>query len=138
MANIIIFASSLILALLLLFLKYLELRFQKKNSILEYIRRYDVKTENILLRIKFLLVQFIQSIRYLVLVHLKEIIIVFFDRFYDKIREFYHLKKDSIMGKKTLLSKGSASFYLKKIKEDKSNSVKGSIEDGALIDSDKG
>ena len=132
MATIIIFASSLILLVLLIVLKALELRFGTKNSILGYIGRFDEKTEQALLKAKFFTLQLIQSIRYILLVHIRELIVLWFDTLHKKLIDSYSARRDTIMGKRDLSHSGSASFYLKKITEDKNDTEKGMILDESL------
>ena len=79
---------------------------------------------------KFRSLQLIQTIRYIILVKVKELLIELFEKYKNRIIEEYRLRKNSILiGKKQIKNKGSVSFYLKKITEHKGNGERGKIED---------
>ncbi|OHA87198.1 MAG: hypothetical protein A3A96_02585 [Candidatus Zambryskibacteria bacterium RIFCSPLOWO2_01_FULL_39_39] len=128
MATVVVFASSLFVTLSLVSLKALELNSGKKNFVLKLISKLDNGTEKLVSILKFKILQLIQSVRYIVLVEAKKVIS---DLFYDtqeRILNEYRIKQDIMMGRKEVLNKGSVSFYLKKIAENKGNGEKGKIE----------
>ncbi len=129
MVTIIVFASSLFVALVLVFIKYMELRNGNKNIILKFISKLDSKSNELVSAFKFKNLQLIQSIRYIVLVQIKKVVKDFFYETQDKILNEYKVRQSIMMGRKEIIGNGSASFYLKKITEDRSNGDKGKIEE---------
>ncbi|MEK7669087.1 MAG: hypothetical protein AAB350_00650 [Patescibacteria group bacterium] len=129
MTTIVIFGSSLFMALILLLTKAMELKYGNKNIILRFIGKLDSKFETVVSNLKFRGLQLTQSIRYIFLVQAKEICKDCFKKIEEKAVNEFKKRQDVIMGKKEIASKGSVSFYLKKITEDKGNGEKGKIED---------
>jgi len=128
MATIVIFASSLSIASILILVKTMELKHEKRNIILEFISRLDSKSYQIVADLKFRGLQLIQSIRYIILVQSKVFFKNLLKKTEEKIMNEYKKRQDMMMGKKDIDNKGSVSFYLKKITEDKCNGEKGKIE----------
>jgi len=128
MTTIIVFASSLLVALALLLFKAIELRCGKKNFALSCICRLDEKSDKFVSGFKFKILQFIQSVRYIILIQTKAICKNLLYKIEGKIANEYKIRRTMIMGQKDIVSKGSVSFYLKKITEGKSNGEKGKIE----------
>ena len=129
MATLIVFASSLLMASVLVLIKYMELRNGTKNIILKFISQLDSKCNMLVHNLKFRILQLIQSIRYIVLVQSKVISRDLFLKVEGKIIKKYKAQRDAIiMGHKQIAGNGSASFYLKKITEHKGNGEKGKIE----------
>lgn len=128
MATIVIFASSLSIASVLVLIKASELKHEKKNILLKLINQLDSKLNKLVPFLKFRSLQLIQSIRYLVLVKMGKIAKDLFCKAQEKILNEYKIRRGVIMGHKEIASNGSASFYLRKITEGKSNSRKGKIE----------
>lgn len=128
MTTIIVFASSLLIALVLLFTKAAELKFGKRNIILNLIGKFDYKCDKCISDFKFGSLQLVQSVRYIMLVQIKGICIDLFNRAKEKILNEYKTRQNIIMGHKDIIDKGSVSFYLKKITEDKYNGGRGKIE----------
>lgn len=128
MTTVIIFASSLFVATILVIIKYMELRSGSKNIALKFISRLDAKSNQLVSFIEFKNLQLIQSIRYIVLVQLKKAAIDLFCKIQEKILNEYKVRQSIMMGRKEILGNGAASFYLKKITEHKGNVEKGSIE----------
>ena len=133
MATITIFASSLSVASLLLLAKAIEIKFGKKNLILNLIGKMDQKAIDLISTLKFRSLQFIQTIRYIILVQSKETIREFIDKIQLQIVNEYQARQELIMGRKNIPNKGSVSFYLKKITEEKGNIGRGKIEDSLEI-----
>jgi hypothetical protein len=129
MATIVVFASSLFIALILVFTKSLELKHGKRNIGLELISRFDSKADNLIASLKFRGLQLVQTIRYILFVQIEAAAKELFNQAHEKIRQEYKTRQSAIMGRKDITNNGSASFYLKKITEDKSNGEKGKIED---------
>ncbi len=127
MATIVVFASSLSIASILVLVKAIELKFGKKNTFLELIRKLDNRAIAIISEVKFRNLQLIQTIRYIVLVQSKEVFRSFLDKMQEKIALEYRLRQEVVMGKRNITNRGSVSFYLKKITEEK-GIEKGKIE----------
>ena len=114
---------------LLVLFKAIELKCGKKNIILGCIVKLDGKSEKIVSDLKFKALQLIQSIRYIVLVQTKAVCKNLLEKVERKIMDEYRMKHTMIMGQREIVGNGSASFYLRKITEEKSNSQKGKIEE---------
>lgn len=133
MTTIVVFSSSLLVASALVLIKAVELRRGNKNILLGLISRLDNRLEKMVSNLKFRSLQLIQSFRYLVLVRVKEICKDCLRRMEEKAASELKKRQDVIMmGKKEIISKGSVSFYLKKITEDKGSGERGKIEDHLL------
>lgn len=131
MATTIVFASSLLVVSALIITKAIELKREKKNMILGVLSRLDSKSDRLISVIKFKSLQLVQSVRYLAIIRSKELFNEKFHNVKEKIKEELRTKHNIIiMGRKEIAHKGSVSFYLKKIAEDKSNGDRGKIEDG--------
>lgn len=128
MATIVVFASSLSLTSLLVLVKAVELKYGKKNAVLGFICRFDTKAVSLIAALKFKSLQLIQSIRYLVLVQSRAVLKDWFLKARESVMNEYNARQSMIMGRKNILNKGSVSFYLKKITENKGNGEKGKIE----------
>lgn len=128
MITIIIFVSSLLIASVFVFIKATELKFGKKNIVLELVGKFDSKCDYCVSSLKFKSLQIVQSVRYILFVQLKEIIKHFWNQMHEKIMREYKIRQEIIMGRKQIATNGSASFYLKKITEHKGNGEKGKIE----------
>lgn len=129
MTIIIIFALSLFVALAFVSIKAIELKNGKKNIILELVGKFDHQCDYCVSSLKFRCSQFVQTVRYILFVQLKEIIRHFWNNVHEKIMHEYKIRQEIIMGRKQITTNGSASFYLKKITEHKGNGEKGKIED---------
>lgn len=129
MAIIIVFASSLLLASFLVFIRGLELKFGKKNIILELLSKFDTKSERFLHDLKFKCLQLVKSVEYIVFVQAKVVSKDIASRAGQRIVLEYKARQESLMGRKEIKSNGSASFYLKKIDESKKNGERGRIEE---------
>lgn len=127
MATIVVFASSLSIASILVLVKAIELKFGRKNIFLELIRKLDNRAIAIISEVKFRNLQLIQTVRYIVLVQSKEVFRSFLDKIQEKIALEYRLRQEIVMGKRNITNRGSVSFYLKKITEEK-GIEKGKIE----------
>jgi hypothetical protein len=68
-------------------------------------------------------------VRYIIFVHLKEVSKDYLKKLEERAINEFKKRQDVIMGKKEIIGKGSASFYLKKITEIRQNGEKGKIED---------
>ena len=129
MTTIVVFASSLFITSAFVSIKAVELKYGKKNIILRIVGKFDSKCDHCVSSLKFKGLQLIQSIRYIFLVKIKEVCKDLFRRAEEKVMNEYKKRQDVVMGKKDITSKGSVSFYLKKITENKGNGEKGKIED---------
>ncbi|MEK7200961.1 MAG: hypothetical protein AAB672_02430 [Patescibacteria group bacterium] len=129
MTTIIIFASSLFVALAFVSIKAIELKYGRKNIILELVGKFDHQCDYCVSGLKFRCLQFVQTIRYILFVQLKEIIKHFWSQIHERIKHEYKIRQEIIMGRKEIINNGSASFYLKKITEHKGNGEKGKIHE---------
>ncbi len=127
MTIIVVFASSLFIALILVLIKATELKSGKRNVGLAVISKLDSKTIWLLKTLEFRGLQLVQSLRYLVTVRAKNAIHNLLDKLWQKAINEYRARHEVIMGRKDIVNKGSVSFYLKKIDESKKNGQKGEI-----------
>lgn len=129
MTTIVVFGSSLAVALILILTKALELKYGSKNILLRLIGKADNRLELIVSKIRFRSLQLIQSIRYIIFVHGSEMFKDYIKKAEERAINEFRKRQDVIMGKKEIVNGGSVSFYLKKITEEKGHSEKGKIED---------
>jgi hypothetical protein len=119
MGTIIVFGSSLFVSFVLICLKAIELKFQKRNFILRILGLLDGKVAKFTEAVKFRTLQIIQSVRYLVLVHSKSVAQEKLTKIQNRIISEYQTREQKLMGKRDINSSGSVSFYLKKIATEK-------------------
>lgn len=129
MATIIVFASSLVASLTLISFKAFEIKKGNKHFILEFINRLDSRLDKLVVFLKFKGLQFIQTVRYIVLIKMRDLAQNFFHKAQERLASEIKLRQEIMMGKKDIMSKGSVSFYLKKITEDKGHTRRGKIEE---------
>lgn len=127
MATIIVFASSLSIASILLILKAIELRFSRRNILLRFVSRFDAKVLSILEILRFRFFQLIQTVRYVLMVKSVEMFKDLFFKVEHRLISEYRVRQENMMGRRNIINKGSVSFYLKKIAEDKVIGEKGQI-----------
>ena len=132
MTTIVVFGSSLAVALILILTKTLEIKYGSKNILLRLIGKADNRLELIVSKIRFRSLQLIQSIRYIIFVHGSEMFKDYIKKAEERAVSEFKKRQDVIMGKKEIINGGSVSFYLKKITEEKGHVVKGKIEDSLL------
>lgn len=129
MTTIAVFGSSSILALFIVALKWLSVRRNKEGFLLTLLGRFNPFTERLIVDIKFRLLQIIQTIRYIFTIHIP----VFIDKIVEKARQSaikeLEARRGMLLGRKDIANKGSVSFFLKKIDENKQNTEKGEIND---------
>lgn len=129
MTTIFVFGSSLFIASILVILQSLELRKSKKNIILNMLAKLDPRSERLLEVLRFRLLQAIQTVRFVLLVWSREFAKNSSNKLRDRVIREFEARKKVVMGEKEIKNNGAVSFYLRKIKEDKSNGEKGKIED---------
>ncbi len=129
MITIVIFVSSLFIGSTMIFIKIIELKHHRENILLRLIRKFDSKSNRLVFYFKSKSLQLIQSIYYIILIQAKIICKNLLDKVEQKIMKEYKARQNVIMGHKNIINKGSVSFYLKKITEQKNTSPKGKIED---------
>lgn len=132
MITIVIFASSLSLASILVLIKAIELKYKKRNIALRVLGKLDNTTEKLIFNFKFKSLQLIQSLRYILLVQSKAIFKEHLHKIQEKMLNEYKIRHEKMMGKRNISANGSASFYLKKITESKDSGEKGRIEEGSI------
>lgn len=129
MATIVVFASSLSIASTLVVVKAIEIRSRNKNFLLRLLNKLDSGCEKCLSSLKFRTLQIIQTVRYILLVESKNIYKDLVYRLQERIAHELKVRHEMIMtGRKEITQKGSVSFYLKKITEEKGNGKRGKIE----------
>jgi hypothetical protein len=129
MATIIVFASSLIVLSVFVVIKAIEIKYEKRNIFCELLGKFDDASHKLVADLKFKILQFVQSARYIVLVKAKEAIKKILEKLEEKIVREYRAGHTMIMGQREIAVSGSASFYLRKISENKDNGAKGKIEE---------
>lgn len=128
MTTIIIFALALFFAISIIFFKALDLKKGKSNFVYTIIGKFDRSSAVFVEKIKFSILQFIQSIRYIILVKIRNKITDFVSQEIRRILNEYENKQKIFMGRKNIANNGSVSFYLKKIKDQKAYDGKGKID----------
>lgn len=129
MTIVLVFLGSLFCASALVMLKDLEVRRKKKNFALGILGRLDEKSLALASSIKYRSLQFIQSIRYIILVEAKNFLFAWAKDSWQRIySEYLKARERALSGQKEINSRGSVSFYLKKITDEKGG-VKGRIEE---------
>jgi hypothetical protein len=129
MTTITIFISSLFVLAAFLGLKTAEIKYEKRNIFCEILGKFDEGAHKLVANLKFKSLQLIQSARYIVLVEAKEAARKLFEKLEEKIIAEYRAGHTMIMGQKEIAGNGSASFYLRKITENKDNGQRGKIEE---------
>ncbi len=129
MATIVVFGSSFVLAIFLFLAKAIELRRDSASFVLRPLNSLNDRAERLALNMKFRLLQIIQTVRYICLVHLPALADRTVEGAKEKVLREVEARRKVIMGHKDIVSKGSASFFLKKIDENKKNGEKGEIND---------
>jgi hypothetical protein len=127
--TIVVFISSLAIVLAFLVVKAIEIKYEKRNIFCELLGKFEEGSHKLVTDLKFKSLQLIQSARYVVLVEAKEFAKKLFEKLEQKIINEYHARHTMIMGQKEIAVSGSASFYLRKITENKDNGAKGKIEE---------
>jgi len=128
MTTIVVFGSSFFIATAMVIIKAIELHRGKRNFLLALFRKFDSHSDRFVGSMKFMAIQLVQSARYIILVQVKEVCKNLLERIEQKIADEYKVKQNTLMGHKNITNKGSVSFYLKKIMEQKSGEKKGKIE----------
>jgi hypothetical protein len=129
MTTIVVFTLSLFTMSAFIAIKAVEIKYEKRNLLFCLLGKCDIKSEKLVSDMKFKVLQLIQTVRYLVLVKTKEVCKNLLEKVEEKIMNEYRTRHMMIMGHKDIVSKGSVSFYLKKINEGKNLSGKGKIEE---------
>ncbi|HEY4516218.1 MAG TPA: hypothetical protein VJH67_03475 [Candidatus Paceibacterota bacterium] len=118
------------LVLVILFLsKHREINAGTKTFVGNFLSRFDVSSARIMSLIKYRMYQVVQTVRYLLFVHLPEKSKVKINKTKEAVEERYRKQKDAVMGKKELKQNGSSSFFLHKMSEHK-NSADSEVTEG--------
>lgn len=128
MIAITIFGLSVLLALSIILSKLFEQRSQRANFILRLCRKFDPRAESFTNKFRFRILQLVQTVRYLFIVHLPQIMREVISEVQQGAMREYRVSQSIIMGRKNIVNKGAVSFYLKRIKEEK-GSERGEIQD---------
>lgn len=108
-------------------IKAIELKYGRKSFLLRIISKFDHHSISFVNKVKFKCFQIIQSIRYIFLIEVKNILENKFRNLKERVVEEYKNRESIIMGKKQIGNRGSVSFFLKKIDETKRNGHRGEI-----------
>ena len=130
MATIYVFASSLVIAIVIFTLKAFEIRSVsgKQNPVLALIGKLDPKAIYFIEWLRFRALQAIQTVRYIIVVELRGKILNYVNHTKDKLLHEYKIRQELVMGRRVITNKGSVSFYLKKIAAEKEHEKRGRIE----------
>ncbi len=129
MATIVIFGVSLALALLLLALKAVSLKKGSDTFLLRELGKLDPKAEKLSQSARFLILQAIQTVRYIFLVYIPKVIDEETGRYRESLAQKLEVQRNLLLGKKEIQNRGAVSFFLKKIDETKRNGQRGEIND---------
>jgi len=124
-----IFAFSALLLIILFFAKSRSILSGNQNFILRAISILDIPASNFFEFLGFRWKQIYQTVRYIFVILIPQRSEEAFKQMKGKAVENYKKQKDTLMGKKELINSSSASFFLKKMKEEKKNSKNGKIEE---------
>lgn len=126
MVTIISFGLSLLTASILILVKTIELKKSRRNLLLKLISSFDDKYLSLAGFLKLKGFQIFQTLRYLIIFKSKNLLLHIFENsknwFMNELKE----RQKEIMGHREISRRGSVSFYLKRISEEKS---RGKIED---------
>jgi hypothetical protein len=130
MTTIIVFFSSFFIASALIAVKTVEIKYGKSNFILGLLNKFDAESNKLISSVRFKALQIIQSVRYIILVQTKAVCKNLLDKVEERIMNEYKSRHTMVMmGHKNIATnRGSVSFYLKKIAEEKYNNQGGKIE----------
>jgi hypothetical protein len=129
MTTITLFAGSLLVSIYLVIAKAVEIKYGKKCVSLKLLSLLDPHSQNLISGLKFRMLQIVQSVQYIILVQIRAVFINLLEKVEDKIMEEYRAKHSVLaMGRKNIVNKGSVSFYLKKITENRREEMRGKIE----------
>jgi hypothetical protein len=129
MISIITFGSSFLLLVILFVGKSSEQKSGNKNFINKAAGLLDGLASKILDFLYFRWKQISQTVRYIIFIMIPHRSEEAFRQMKGKAVNQYNKQRDSLMGKKDLVSSSSASFFIKKIREDKKNTKEGKIDD---------
>lgn len=129
MVTIVIFGVSIFFAFTILLLKMLYLHRGRDGFVLRFLGRCDPWTERLTSATKFRTLQIIQSVRYLFLLRLPEIVSQTAKKYKGRLVLKLENKRNLLMGRKEITNKGAVSFFLKKMDEAKKNGHKGEINE---------
>jgi hypothetical protein len=118
MATIVIFGLSLLGLVLLVLFKYIELRTGRRIFAHAAVAQWNGGAASLVGAVKYRIFQFIQIIRYIILVKLPEKGRVSYTEARETAMREIERKREVLMGRKVLKQNGSVSFFLKKIKEE--------------------
>jgi len=129
MTTVVLFGSSSILAGLILILKWFELRSGKNGFLLLLLNKLNPHAESLIQKLRLGALQIVQTIRYIVLVRIPGAL----DNAVEKarmsaVREL-ESRKGMLLGRRDITSRGSVSFFLRKMNENKQNGERGEIND---------
>ncbi|MEK7642459.1 MAG: hypothetical protein AAB392_01555 [Patescibacteria group bacterium] len=129
MVTIVIFALSVIVASLLIVLRLLAMRSSRESLPLRFMSKYDSATQDFVDNLRFRILQVIQTIKYLTLVHMPSVADSTIAKYKLKMLDKLETQRNLLMGRKNIQNRGSVSFFLKKIDETKKQTPKGFIND---------
>lgn len=134
MAIIIIFAISLIGLVLLFSSKLVVEKSGNMNLFSTAISKLDPSAARMNAAVSFKWKQIIQTVKYVLFILIPHRTEESWKEAKKAAVGHYKKQKDILMGKKNFSNSVSASFYLKKIKEDRLNGKDGMIDDQSLLE----
>lgn len=131
MATIVVFGLALLGLLLLILFKHIELRTGRRVFAHRAVVHWNGGAASLVNTVKYRVFQFIQIIRYIILVKLPEKGRVSYNEAREVAAREIEKRREVLMGRKVLKENGSVSFFLKKIKEQVPHG-EGKIEEGEV------
>lgn len=128
MIAIIIFGLSTLFVLSIVISKLIEQKTNRTILLLKVLRKFDPNAESFITKFRYRTLQLIQTVRYILIVHIPQIIREIGSEIHQGAMREYRISQSIIMGRKNITNKGAVSFYLKKIKEER-ESGRGEIQD---------
>ncbi len=129
MTNIVFFFVSLFIVFVLFVLKLVSVSKNRDIFPLNIFRITDPKAEKLIDYLKYKIYQIVQTLRFLVIVKMPEVLKHEKNKMQEKIAEKIDKQRDVILGKINIKDNGSSSFYLKEISEQAKNEEKGRIDE---------
>lgn len=121
----------MLLCIVLVVIKFFEIKNNKNNRFLSLLRRFDPISERLIQQLSFRGLQFYQILRFVCMFQIKSYFKFLINKLEAKIVAEFHARYNTIMGQRQIATNNSTSFYLKKIAETK-NGDKGKINDDAI------
>ncbi len=123
------FSVTAFLLLILFFAKSRSILSGNQNFVLRGVSVLDNPASKLFVSLSFRWKQISQTVRYIIFIVIPHRSEEAFKQMKGRAVHHYNKQKDTLMGKKEILNSSSASFFLKKMKEEKKNTKSGKIEE---------